>query len=225
MRTAAQASRPAMLIWSPSKSSDGWNSRAAGHVLLVRSSLPREQLVALALLLSLSLLFIPPFQPANPPWEAATDLPVRGQVTYYAPGLMEWVYEYRLRLDQVPVCDPPACVGYVAMLRPGDLGRLVWLQPAGRFAEGPFLVVDYAARSNFETLDGRGLVAEVDHTTAQRWGMRGPLADVIVWPESPYTRRAFLPLISTGRHMAAGAAGSPSQPARVWLPVVLHTSP
>lgn len=185
----------------------------------------RGRLLVILLLLSLSLLFAPPLQPANPPWEAATDLPVRGQVTYYAPGLMEWVYEYRLRLDQVPVCDPPACVGYVAMLRPGDLGRLVWLQPAGQFAEGPFLVVDYAARNNFEALDGRGLVAEVDHATAQRWGMRGPLADVIVWQESPYTRRSFLPLISTHGQTAASASGPTSQPARLWLPIVLRATP
>ncbi len=149
----------------------------------------------LALILTLSLLLSPVLQPGNPPWQEATELPARGQVTYYADGLMEWVYEFRLRQNQVPVCDPPTCIGYVAMMRAGDLGRKVWLQRPGERAEGPFLVVDYAAEPNFAGLWARGMVAEVDFNTAQRWGMQGPLAEVMIWDVSPNQVPVFLPLI------------------------------
>jgi hypothetical protein len=149
----------------------------------------------LALILTLSLLLTPVLQPGNPPWKEATELPARGQVTYYADGLMEWVYEQRLRQSRVPVCDPPACVGYVAMMRAGDLGRKVWLQRPGELAEGPFLVVDYAAEQNFASLWARGVVAEVDFNTARRWGMHGPLAEVMIWDVSPNQLPVFLPLI------------------------------
>ncbi len=183
----------------------------------------------LVLILLFSLL-LNPAPAGDSPWEAATELPARGQVTFYAPGLMEWVYEHRLRLDQVPVCDPPACVGYVAMLRPGDLGRQVWLKPAGQAAEGPFLVVDYAARRNFDALRARGLVAEVDYATAQRWQMQGPLTDVLVLGESPYTRRHFLPTVGVSGSVSNLAQNEPAarnpaaRPGRLWLPVILNDS-
>ncbi|MCS6844767.1 MAG: hypothetical protein NZ528_10695 [Caldilineales bacterium] len=175
--------------------------------------------------LLLSLLWLIALPTADAPWEGATPLPARGQVTHYAAGVMEWVYEYRLRQGQVPVCDPPACVGYVATLRPGDLGRRVWLKPAGRPAEGPFLVVDYAARRHFAALLARGLVAEVDYATAQRWGMQGPLNDVLVLPASPYTHRLFAPLVTTGRRpaLADEEGRRPSRP--LWLPLVQRSAP
>ena len=66
-----------------------------------------------------------------------------GEVTFYAPDVMERVYHRRLELAQVPYCDKPACVGYIATLRPGDLGRKVWLAVAGQAARG--------------TVSGRGL--------------------------------------------------------------------
>lgn len=179
-----------------------------------------------ALILVWSLLFRPPPQPIDPPWYAASRLPARGEVTYYAPGLMRWVYELRIRLGQVPVCDPPRCVGYVATLRPGDLGRLVWLQPPGRPPEGPFLVVDYAAKKDFARLQQRGLVAEVDYETAQRWGMRLPLHDVLVLGESPLRQHTHLPLVSVGESNGARPAASIFSPAkRLWLPLLLHRSP
>ena len=127
-----------------------------------------------AWILALSLLFSPISEVEDPPWYTSSEFPIAGEATYYAPGLMRWVYEYRIRRGHVPVCDPPQCVGYVATLRPGDLGRKVWLKPPGRPAEGPFLVVDYAAHKDFERLQARGLVAEVDYETALRWGTEAP---------------------------------------------------
>ncbi len=75
----------------------------------------------LAVLLTLSLLLNPLAQSIDPPWYAATPLPARGELTFYGRGVMETVYHRRLERAQVPYCDRPACVGYVATLRPGDL--------------------------------------------------------------------------------------------------------
>lgn len=183
-----------------------------------------ERQLVFALILALSLLLSPLQQPADPSWYGASDFPARGEVTYYAPGLMHWVYEYRIRQEQVPVCDPPKCIGYVATLRPGDLGRTVWLQSPGRFAEGPFLVVDYAAREDFDRLRQRGLVIEVDYETAQRWGMQGPLQDVLVLPESPYTQRVNLPLIDLAGSPASQTPTRSPEP-RLWLPVIVSGRP
>jgi hypothetical protein len=116
------------------------------------------------------------------------------------------------------------------MMRAGDLGRKVWLKPAGQPAEGPFLVVDYAAQRNFDALWARGLVAEVDYATAQRWNMRGPLADVLILGESPYTQRLFLPLIGASRQASSEATADISlrnpaaRASRLWLPMILDNS-
>ena len=111
---------------------------------------------------------------------------------------MERVYHRRLELAQVPYCDKPACVGYVATLRPGDLGRKVWLAAPGRPVDGPFLVVDYASAKDFERLRQRGLVAEVDYATAQRWRMSGPVQGVVMLAQPPAIRRITLPLVEVG---------------------------
>ncbi len=150
----------------------------------------------LAALLALSLLLNPIAQSIDSPWYAATRLPARGEVTFYGAGVMETVYHLRLERAHVPYCDRPACVGYIATLRPGDLGRKVWLDVPGIGIEGPFLVVDYAAARDFERLRRRGLIAEVDYATAQRWGMRRPAYDVIMLAEPPLVmHRQLLPLI------------------------------
>lgn len=154
----------------------------------------------LAVVLALSLLFNPIAQTIDPPWYAAADLPARGEVTFYGPGVMETAYHLRLERAQVPYCDRPACVGYIATLRPGDLGRKVWLDVPGVGVEGPFLVVDYAAARDFERLRRRGLLAEVDNVTAQRWRMRGPIYDVIMLAEPPQVmHRQLLPLVQINR--------------------------
>lgn len=166
-----------------------------------------------ALILFFSLLSSPVQQPPDPPWYMATPLPARGEVTFYAYDVMERAYHRRLELAQVPYCDKPACVGYVATLRPGDLGRKVWLVRPGMPAEGPFLVVDYAAARDFARLARRGVVAEVDYETARRWGMTGPLYNVTMLAESPMTARVHLPVIAVGGSAAAQPA--PAQP-RAW---------
>ena len=158
------------------------------------------------ILLTLSLLLSPVQQQPDPPWYMSTPLPARGEVTFYAYDVMERTYHRRLELAQVPYCDKPACVGYVAMLRTGDLGRKVWLMRPGYPAEGPFLVVDYAAVQDFARLDQRGMVAEVDYETARRWGMTGPVYDVMVVSGLETLPQVHLPLITIGSSAAPQSA-------------------
>jgi len=148
-----------------------------------------------ALILALSMIFTLTPQAGDPPWYVATPLPARGEVTFYAPDVMERVYHRRLELAQVPYCDKPTCVGYIATLRPGDLGRKVWLAVPGKPVEGPFLVVDFASKSDFVRLGQRGLIAEVDNQTARRWRMSAPLQGVMMLSQPPPTRRIALPLV------------------------------
>lgn len=149
----------------------------------------------ISLIVLLSLLLSPVQQEVDPPWYMATPLPANGEVTFYAYDVMERAYHRRLELAQTPYCDKPACVGYVATLRPGDLGRKVWLVRPGHPAEGPFLVVDYAAARDFQRLRQRGLIAEVDYETARRWGMTGPIYDVTMLARAPMSVRLHLPLV------------------------------
>ena len=147
-----------------------------------------------ALILALSVIFTLTPQAGDPPWYVATPLPGR-EVTFYAPDLWSKSTTGGLELAQVPYCDKPTCVGYIATLRPGDLGRKVWLARPGGPLEGPFLVVDYASTRDFERLRRRTLIAEVDNQTARRWGMSGPLQGVWMVAQPPQTRRIMLPVV------------------------------
>ncbi len=120
------------------------------------------------LLLSLSLLLSPLI-----PWHMHTPLPASGKASYYAAGVMRRVAEYRLRVGDIKPC--PECIGYVAMMRKGDLGRRVWIEREG-IVSGPYLVVDVAAPRDFASVIGRGIIVEVDYALAMSWGMRGPVA-------------------------------------------------
>jgi hypothetical protein len=122
--------------------------------------------------LAAGILFLATLFAGNEAWTGPTALPVEGKATYYGPGVMEWVWQYRLNLGSVPQC--PDCLGPVAMMRKGDIGRKVWLQYKGQVS-GPYMVVDCAGRTDFPNLTKRGLVAEVPYRLAMRWGMKGPV--------------------------------------------------
>ncbi len=132
-----------------------------------------------------------------------------GEVTYYGPGVMERVYENRLRWGHVEAC--PECIGMVALLEREHLGRRVWLQRPGRPAEGPFLVVDCAAAKNRPHLQARGLVAEVDWPTSRRWRMAGPIDAVTIYFANP--ARMEVPADAT-QDDASHAASLPYQSRR-----------
>jgi hypothetical protein len=110
-------------------------------------------------------------------WEQS-PLPQTGLATYYAPGMMEYVAGYRQTQGQLPPC--PECVGTVALLRAGDIGRKVWLQQTDGERVGPFLVIDCARRQDVDPLVARGWVVDVSYELGQAWAMNRPLAGVTV---------------------------------------------
>lgn len=101
-----------------------------------------------------------------------SPLPLYGYAMYYNVGVMQEVLANRINMGHVVAC--PECIGYVALLRAGDLNRKVWLQWNDGVIEGPFLVVDAAAPQHVAHLLARNWVVDVDDRTAQRRGVFGP---------------------------------------------------
>jgi hypothetical protein len=135
-------------------------------VVLAPASLPRAMVWAQAL---------------EPGYWEPSNLPQMGLATYYAPGMMRYVYDYRVQRGQLPSC--PECVGAVALLRAGDIGRKVWLQPPGGELAGPFLVVDCARTEDVQPLLDRNWVVDVSYELGQTWALNAPLDGVIVWAD------------------------------------------
>ena len=140
---------------------------------------------------------------ATPPPPARTGL-----ATYYAPGVMETVYQNRLAWEQITPC--PECVGQVALRDGGDIGRKVWLRFRG-VVYGPFLVVDCAAPRNRAQMDRQGRVVEMSYPWARRLGMNGPLPVEVLFgepepePEPGLDYRVYLPFVPmtyTGKGLA-----------------------
>ncbi len=119
--------------------------------------------------------------PLDPGYWDRTPLPQMGLATYYGSGVMEWVEKYRRGRDQLPPC--PECVGNVALLRAGDIGRKVWLQHPNGELYGPFLVIDCAQRTDVPSLLDREWAVDVSWELSRDWRMDRPLAGVIVWPD------------------------------------------
>ena len=118
-----------------------------------------------------------------PVWRMPTVLPVTGRATYYAEGVMERVWQYRIQSGDVRPCKE--CIGAVAMMHSGDIGRKVWVEHDGEVL-GPFIVVDCAAPQDFPALERRGIVVEVPYWLARHWKMAGPVGvrvlDRPAWP-------------------------------------------
>ena len=118
----------------------------------------------------------------TPGYNLQSPLPVYGKAMYYNPGVMETVLENRLKSNVVGHCFE--CVGYVAMLRAGDLNRRVWIQLTDSTVEGPFHVIDAADQKHVYMLQDKSWVVDVDYETAMRWKMAGPI-HVTLWDEPP----------------------------------------
>jgi hypothetical protein len=110
-------------------------------------------------------------------WER-TPLPQTGLATFYAQGMMEHVLDVRAGHGQIFAC--PECVGTVALLRAGDIGRKVWLQPPGGERIGPFMVIDCARQEDVWPLVERNWVVDVSFEVGQFWAMDRPLDEVTV---------------------------------------------
>lgn len=119
----------------------------------------------------------------QPAYWAPSPLPTSGRAMYYNPGVMDRVLAFRLRVGHVSQCEE--CIGYAAMLRAGDLDRRVWLKRPGHLAEGPFWVIDVADRQHIPRLLEREWVIDVDHKTAVRWQMTGPVPVTVLNEPSP----------------------------------------
>ena len=103
---------------------------------------------------------------------------------YYNPGIMQQVLAFRLEAQHVSMCRE--CVGYVALLGREDLNRKVWIEWGPGDVEGPFLVIDAAAKHHVSSLLERNWVIDVDYATAMRRDMNRPLP-VTVWDRRPTT--------------------------------------
>lgn len=111
-------------------------------------------------------------------WEEQTPGTfIDGKATYYSIRRMEEVAANRgMALD--------GAIGFVAMNRAGDLGRLVWIERDGDIT-GPYRVVDCAQNgAHYEQREDKRLIIEVSWEQAQAWGMRGPVP-VRVWFQNP----------------------------------------
>lgn len=127
------------------------------------------------------------WQSMTPAYHEQSPLPIQGRAMYYNPGVMKLVLENRLASGAVQEC--PECIGYVAMLRYGDLNRKVWIQLADSRIEGPFLVADAADTKHVGMLLDKKWVIDVDHETARRWNMWNPKSVTVLanpWPEQQY---------------------------------------
>ncbi|HRJ40579.1 MAG: hypothetical protein KJZ86_02255 [Caldilineaceae bacterium] len=128
-----------------------------------------------------------PWQPVvdslRPSYWAASILPAQGLAMYYNPGVFQRVLDFRYAHNHISQCAE--CIGYVALLRAGDMDRRVWLKRQNRIAEGPFWVVDVAARRDIPGLLSRHWVVDIDHKTAMRWRMAGPIPITVYAAESP----------------------------------------
>lgn len=123
-----------------------------------------------------------PVHNLSPAYDQHSRLPAFGKAMFYNPGVMETVLENRLEAGTVDHCRE--CVGYVAMLRVGDLNRRVWIQLPDGTVEGPFHVIDAADQKHVRMLLNKGWVIDVDYETAMRWKMAGP-RPVTIWAEPP----------------------------------------
>jgi|GEM_PF-1898757 len=165
----------------------------------------------------------------RPSYWDASPLPVQGVAMYYNPGVFQRVLDFRYKNDHVTECDE--CIGYVALLRAGDIDRRVWLQRAGRRPEGPFWVVDVAARKDIPALLSRNWAADIDYRTAMRWRMAGPIPITVYAADSPQAREAAAAYFSSemiplpDRHIIPPAAYSYRAPETTGKPAAPSADP
>ncbi len=116
-----------------------------------------------------------PGYPSLQSWFLPAPVWARGNAVFYNQGAMRATAEFRgLSLK-----------GYldgVALMSPADIGLTVWLRRPGYAWEGPFKVVDSAARGDiYPIIKSRREIVEVGWETAVRWGMVSPTGQVYHW--------------------------------------------
>ena len=122
----------------------------------------------------------------TPSYKGTSPLPAKGKAMYYGSGVMENVYQNRINWGQIDICNE--CIGYVALLRKGDINKRVYIKlPFGNTYEGPYQVIDVAGRNDVGDLFARGWVVDVGYNVWQAWAKKypgkvpnGPIDGVIV---------------------------------------------
>lgn len=123
----------------------------------------------------------------KPPWEEQTPFPTIGIATYYAYGIMEQVLQNRIAWGQITTADinrckaagNGTCAGYVATMRKGDMGRVIWVRGDGKYRGGqdlvigPLLVIDMGAQKDIPDLVAKNFVVDLQYQLAQQFGMTG----------------------------------------------------
>lgn len=108
-----------------------------------------------------------------------------GAAVWYAPYIMEGTARYR----DLPL---EGFLDGVSLMSPSDIGRTVWLRRPDHDWEGPFLVVDSAARGDiWAVITTRKEIVEVGFQTAARWGMVTAYQDENGTYHRPYTVNAW----------------------------------
>ncbi|MEI2776421.1 MAG: hypothetical protein V9G19_10715 [Tetrasphaera sp.] len=154
--------------------------------------------------------YVANWQHLAPGYFEQTPLPAGGLAMYYAPYVMDRVVDYRERVNNLPECTE--CIGRIALLRAGDIGRRVWIQVGDGAVEGPYFVTDVAARHDIPGLLRRGWVVDVDWETGQRWQMRGPIpVTVYSDPPSGWTPVPTAQATSTATPAPPQVGATPSQ--------------
>ena len=144
--------------------------------------------------------WLPVVNSLQPGYWDASILPVQGIAMYYNPDVFVRVMDFRFKSNHISACDE--CIGYVALLRGGDLDRRVWLQREGQRMEGPFWVVDAAAFKHITALLSRNWVVAVDYDTAMRWRMAGPVPITVYDADSPEAQVAAADQLSAAQTYA-----------------------
>lgn len=89
-----------------------------------------------------------------------TELPATGLATYYNSGVFEVVVRNQIANGSIQPDACPQCIGFAALLWPGDLGRTVCVN-----GYGPLWVVDNAADHHRAGLQRGGWIVDIDPET------------------------------------------------------------
>jgi len=130
----------------------------------------------------------------------SVSLVLSGTASQYAPEVMEGTIRVRQagRTDFDLPEELPPVDGFVALAEEEHIGRIVFARPYGKGRWESFLVTDCASkndkqsktdkRSGYTWMKTSGIVAEVDHETATRWGKTwgGIPVELIIPPDGSF---------------------------------------
>lgn len=108
----------------------------------------------------------------------------KGVITYYNPGIMQIVYDNRIKYDKIEPCAD--CIDYVAVMDCNNLNKKVWIEKDAKIY-GPYLAIDCADKKHIASLRARNRILEVSYEQAMQWKMNAPLSGITIY----ITERSF----------------------------------